>query len=88
MRKKKKFTIDRPVPPHALEAALAKVRAGGRLYVPTYLRFLVINAKTLENFEKMGLSVLREEGDGYRLRLGERTTIYLFPGQLRLETKE
>ena len=71
----------KPVPPKSLEVALEHVRAGGELLVPTYTRCTVIDRKTLARFEKAGEWLLREEGDGYRLRSG-RKSVYLLPGQL------
>lgn len=72
----------RPVPPKSLLAAIEHVAKGGRLVVPTYTRVTVIDARTVAAFEKAGTPVLREEGDGYRMRSG-RSSVYLFPGQLR-----
>jgi NDP-sugar pyrophosphorylase family protein len=72
----------REVPPHALETALDHVRQGGRLIVPTYTRCYVIDAKCLARFEKLNQWVLKEEGDGYRMRTG-RTSVYLMPGHLK-----
>jgi len=74
----------RPVPPKSLDAALDGVRKGGRLIVPTYARCTVIDRKVLARFERAGEWLLREDGDGYRLRSG-RGSVYLFPGQLRTD---
>lgn len=71
-----------PVAPKSTEEALSHVKQGGRLYVSTQLRVIIVNAKTLAKFEKAGCWLLREEGDGYRMKWG-RSSIYLFPGQLR-----
>ena len=72
------------VPPKSLALALEHVRNGGRLYVATAVRVTVIDAKTLANFERLGLWLLKESGDGYRMRTG-RTSVYLLPGQLKME---
>lgn len=72
------------VPPKSLTAALAHVAKGGRLLVPTCTRCTVIDARTVAAFEKVGKPVLREEGDGYRMRSGN-SSVYLLPGQLRFE---
>ena len=72
----------KPVPPKSLEAALEHVRAGGSLLVPTYTRCTLIDRRALERFERAGAWLLREDGDGYRLRSG-RGSVYLFPGQLK-----
>lgn len=72
------------VPPRSLDAALAHVRGGGRLFVATTVRVTVIDAKVLAKWERAGLPLLREEGDGYRMATG-RTSVYLLPGQLQAE---
>ena len=72
----------KPVPPKALEAALGHVRAGGTLLVPTYTRCTVIDQRALGRFERAGEWLLKEEGDGYRMRSG-RKSVYLLPGQLK-----
>lgn len=72
------------VPPKSLEKALAHLRAGGELYVPTYTRCTVLTKKTLEAWEKAGLWLLKEEGEGYRMRIGRAgKSVYLMPGQLK-----
>jgi hypothetical protein len=71
----------RSVPPRSLRDALDHVRRGGRLGVITVWRATIITRKTLEGFQAANAWLLREEGDGYRLRSG-RGSIYLFPGQL------
>lgn len=70
------------VPPKSLDAALAHVRAGGRLAVPTAWRCTIIDAKVLTRFEKAGEWLLKEEGDGYRMR-SRRGSVYLFAGHLQ-----
>ena len=72
----------KPVPPKSLDLALDHVREGGELLVPTYTHCTVIDRKTLLRFERAGEWLLREEGDGYRLRSG-RKSVYLVPGQLK-----
>ena len=42
----------------------------------------MIDRKVLKRFEHAGAWLLREEGDGYRMRSG-KSSVYLFPGQLR-----
>ena len=70
------------VEPKSLERVLEHLRAGGALLVPTYTRCTLITAATLARFEKAGAWLLKEEGEGYRLRSG-RSSVYLFPGQLK-----
>lgn len=71
------------VPPRSADAALGHVRNGGRLFVPSYTRCIIIDHRCLARFEKAGAWLLREEGDGYRLRQG-KGSVYLFPGQLKM----
>ena len=72
----------KPVPPKSLAAALDYVAKGGQLIVPTYTRCTVIDQKVVANFAKANEWLLKEEGDGYRLRQG-RGSVYLFAGQLK-----
>ncbi len=69
------------VPSKSLEAAIAHVKSGGQLVVPSYTHVVYINAKVLARFEKAGQWLLKEDGDGYRLRSG-KGSVFLFPGQL------
>ena len=77
-------TISAPVPPKSLEAAIAFVRNGGRLYFATYTRLTIIDQRVLARFERAGGWLLKEDGDGYRMASG-RSSVYLFAGQLRYE---
>lgn len=70
-------------PSNALPAVLAHIRAGGRAMVVTYTKATVIDRKCLERWERAGEWLLREDGNGYRLRTG-RKSVYLIPGQLML----
>lgn len=65
-----------------LDYVLDFVRNGGRLMVATQLRTTIIDAKVLARFEKANAWLLKEEGDGYRLRSGN-SSVYLMPGQLK-----
>jgi hypothetical protein len=69
------------IPPKSLQVALDWLAQGGRLIVRTSLRVTIIDQKALNKFKAAGLELLREEGDGYRLRMG-KGSVYLFPGQL------
>ena len=73
------------VPPKSLYVALKHVKTGGILTVTTYTRRTVITEKTIDRFAKAGQWLLREDGDGYRLRRGKGSD-YLFPGQLKFES--
>jgi len=67
--------------PAASRTRSTTLRRGGCLGVITAWRATIITRKTLERFEAASAWLLREEGDGYRLRSG-RGSIYLLPGQL------
>ena len=73
-----------PVPPQSLGLALAHVRKGGLLFVPTYTRVTVITRGTIDKWAAAGLPFLREDGNGYRMRTGRKSSVYLLPGQLRM----
>lgn len=72
-----------PAPPKSLETVLAHVRNGGKLGIYTYTRATEIDARCLARFEAAGQWLLREDGDGYRIRRG-RHSDYLMPGQLKM----
>jgi hypothetical protein len=65
-----------------LEGALAHIANGGRLAIPTHIRCTIIDQGVIARFEKAGQWLLKEEGDGYRLRTG-KTSVYVLPGQLK-----
>lgn len=69
------------VQPDEVDAALAHVRAGGLLVVPSNERWIMIDAKCLAKFEKAEITLLRREGNGFRLRRG-KGSVFLFAGQL------
>ncbi len=70
-------------PAKSLDSLLDHVRNGGKLGVYTYSRTTEIDARCLARFEAAGEWLLREDGDGYRIRRG-RHSDYLFPGQLKM----
>lgn len=70
------------VPARNLDEALSFVRKGGTLLIPTYTHCTYINAKVLARFDAVGSWVLKEDGDGYRMKSG-RGSVYLLPGQLK-----
>jgi len=71
-----------PVESNNLQGALKHVAAGGRLCVPTASRCTVIEQKHLAAWDKAGRPLLREDGQGYRMRRG-KGSVYLLPGQLK-----
>lgn len=73
----------RALPSRSLQLALDHIRNGGKLILPTYTRCTVIDAKVLAKFEKVGAWLLKEDGEGYRLRSG-RSSVYVFSGQFKL----
>lgn len=75
------MTTTRPVPANSSNEALAYIAKGGRLVVRTALTVMVIDRKVLRRFEKAGAWLLKEDGEGYRVRSG-KGSVYLFPGQL------
>lgn len=71
----------KPVPPDSLDAALAHIRNGGRLVVPSYTRWIVLDLKCLKRFEAAGVWLLKTDGNGYRIKQG-KGSVFIFPGQL------
>lgn len=65
-----------PVPSHSLDLAIAHLRAGGSLCVRTMTRVTMITPKTLAAFERAGQWLLKQDGEGYRLKSG-KGSIYL-----------
>lgn len=73
--------MSKPVPPKSLDSALAFVANGGRLVIPTYTRITVIRQRDIDKWAKAGRTLLREDGNGYRLASG-KGSVYILPGQL------
>lgn len=71
----------RPVPANNLAQALEYVDKDGRLVIRTCLKITVIDRRVLRRFERAGALLLKEEGEGYRLRQGQGS-VYLLPGLL------
>ena len=71
-----------PVEPKSIDKALQYIRDGGELVIRTYTRVIVIDGKLLAKFEKAGVTLLKEDGDGYRLAHG-KGSVYLISGQLK-----
>ena len=65
---------------------LKKVHEGMIAYIPTHTRCTKIDRKCVERFEKANAWLLKDEGDGYRLRAG-KSSVYLFPGQIILRER-
>lgn len=62
---------------------IEKIKAGAKMVVPSYTRWIVVDAKTVSKFERAGQWLLKDDGRGYRLRLG-KSSVYLFPEQVRI----
>ena len=71
-----------PVPPKSLTSTLEFVANGGRLVIPTYARVTVISQRDVDKWAKAGRPLLREDGNGYRLACGRKSSVFLLPGQL------
>ncbi len=74
--------MTRSVPPKSLSAALEHVKDGGTLIIPTYTHCTVIDQRVVDRFAKSGAWLLREDGDGYRIRRGKGSD-YVVPGLLK-----
>lgn len=74
------------VAPGQAEQVLAEMRNGTRFVVRTAMRVVVLDAKVLARFEAAGCWLLKNEGNGYRVRTG-KTSVYLIAGQLEKETR-
>lgn len=70
------------VPPKSLEIVLSHVASGGVLVVPSHTRWIIIDEKVVSKFEKAGQWLIKEEGNGYRIRQG-KGSVYIFSGQLK-----
>lgn len=70
------------VGPRKLTGAINLLKEGGYLYYATAYRTTVIKNVHLAAWERAGKWLLKEEGDGYRIRSG-KGSVYLFPGQLK-----
>ena len=70
--------------PNKATELLASVKLGEfRLCVTTAIRTTIIDAKTIARFEKANAWLLKNDGNGYRLRSG-KNSVYLLPGQLKI----
>lgn len=77
--------IGESVPPKSLDAALEHIEAGGTLTITTYTHHTVISQATVARFAKAGAWLLKEDGNGYRIRRGKGSD-YLFPGHLKFRS--
>ena len=69
------------VPSHNIEAVLSHLNAGGRVAVQTCTKTILITKKTVMSFERAGSWLIKEDGEGYRIRSG-KGSFYVLPGQL------
>ena len=52
------------------------------LAVPSYSRWIIIDQKTVRKFQKAGVWLIKEDGNGYRVRQG-KGSVFILPGQLK-----
>lgn len=71
-----------PVEPKSLNKVIDHINQGGKVCIPTQYRMTIIDKKCYDKWEKAGIALFREEGNGYRMRTG-KSSIYILPGQLR-----
>ena len=65
--------------------AVEHIKAGGRAFIPSYERCIVIDAKGLARWEKVGLELLRDDKDGRGIRMRQgKGSVYLYKGLLKL----
>ena len=72
-------------PSKSADKIIEFIRKGGRAFIPTCTRITVLDSKVLARFEKVGSWLLKEDGDGYRMRSG-KGSVFILPGQLKLES--
>jgi len=51
-------------------------------YVTSHYKYIRIDNKYLESYEKLGLKALKIEDTGFRLKKGKTNSIFIFSGQL------
>jgi len=66
------------------EEILRLVKAGSVAHIHTYTHFRKIDKKRVEKFERDGVFPLKDRGDGYQLKIGNSSSVYLFPGQIQV----
>ena len=69
------------VPSRSIDAVIAHLEKGGSVCVVTRYKAIIISMKNWKAYQKVGLQLIKEEGEGYRVKSG-KSSYYLFPGQL------
>jgi hypothetical protein len=59
------------------------IKNGGQAFILSYTKILKLDAKVLEKWERAGYTLLKDEGRGFRMRMG-KGSIYVLPEQMRL----
>ena len=67
--------------PHELPKVLDFLRKGGTIILPTYTRCTVITQKTIDAWQRIGKPFLREDGNGYRMMVGRKSSVHVFAGE-------
>lgn len=57
------------------------IARGGKIMIGTAVRWTRIDTKAVKAWEKAGYTLLKEEGEGYRMRQGKKSA-YLFTNQM------
>lgn len=72
-----------PVPANSMDKIEGHLKAGGELFVPSAWKPTRIPSKSYDSWKAAGTPLIRPEGQGYRMRQGRKSSVYLLPGQLR-----
>jgi hypothetical protein len=76
------------VPENALALVEAHIAAGGYVGFSTAYRVSVISPKVFNRFVEVRGYCVKPESSGYRLAVGKKSSVYLFPGQLKFVRAE
>lgn len=60
-----------------------EVKAGKRLLIKSYTRPIIIDSKCVDKWEKSGYTLLKDDGEGYRLAQG-KSSVYIFKQHIAL----
>lgn len=65
------------------EEIIRAVKGGKKLLIKSYTRPMVIDSKCVNKWEASGYTLLKDDGDGYRLSQG-KGSVYLFKQHIEL----
>jgi hypothetical protein len=71
------------VPPNAMDEIRSWLRQGNRLLMVSYTKPIIITAKTFFSWEDTGAWYIKPRDNGYQLRTGRKSSVYVLPGQLK-----